>query len=300
MSAPAHRCGLVALVGAPNVGKSTLLNALLKERVSVAGPKPQTTRLVVRGILTRPAWQAVFLDTPGLLKPANLLESGMRQSSLEALRDADLVLYLASSDVAESAGLWRQLPLSGSRTFAVLNKADAGDPVWGLAFREGLREGLKPRAFLSVSARNGTGLAELESELEAGLPEGPALYPEDELTDLSLRQCAAEIVREKALLYVRQEVPHSVAVEVEDYREDGKGLHSVKAVLYVERESQKGILIGPGGSGLKKIGTAARKDLERLAGGKVFLSLWVKVAKGWKKDANFLRRIGYPVGRAVK
>jgi GTP-binding protein Era len=281
---------VVALVGAPNVGKSTLFNALLGQKVAIAGPKPQTTRLVIRGILTRPGWQAILVDTPGLLEPSNLLEASMRRGAQEALKDADLVLYLASVDVPAS---WSAPGLGKAPALGLLTKADERQG------REALWAALSSRfpRVLEVSARKKTGLKELEAALAGALPEGPALYGEDELTDQSLRQAAAEIIREKALLFTRQEVPHSLAVGIEEYREREDGIHAVTATLYVERESQKGILIGAQGAHLKKIGSAARAELEGMAGAKVFLKLWVKVAKDWKKDAAFLKRLGLSTGR---
>lgn len=283
-----HRCGIVALVGAPNTGKSTLLNALLGQKIAIVAPKPQTTRLSVRGILTRPGWQAVLVDTPGLMEPHNLLEKGMQKSAHDALQDADLVLYLASCDVPAS----RTPPsLDPAKTMAVINKIDSAD-VHKLAALRAVLEPLFPR-HLEISALRRKKFEELEAMIAAGLPEGPALFPPDEVTDMTLRQAAAEIIREKALMFTQEEVPHSLAVEIDEYKEREDGLHSITATLYVERESQKGIVIGAKGSVLKRIGTAARLDLEKMAEAKVFLKLWVKVAGDWKKNAAFLKRIGY-------
>jgi GTP-binding protein Era len=292
-----QRFGTVALVGAPNVGKSSLLNALLGQKLAIVAPKAQTTRLAVRGILTRPGWQAVLADTPGLLEPANLLEESMRKASLQAIEDADLVLVLASWDVPRSHALPAGLKLDPSVTAVVLNKSDSAPEKDQAALK--LKLASLPRQF-EVSARKKTGLAALEQWVAENLPEGPAQYGEDELTDQNLRQAAAEIIREKALLFARQEVPHSLAVEVEDYKEREDGIHEITATIYTERESQKGIVIGKKGALLKKIGSAARQEIENLAQSKVFLRLWVKVREDWKKDAAFLKRVGYSLGNEKK
>jgi GTP-binding protein Era len=288
------RCGVVALVGAPNVGKSTLFNALLGQKIAIVAPKAQTTRLRVRGIMNRPGWQAILVDTPGLMDPGNLLEKGMRQASLETLDDADLVLYLASWEVKASHQLPAGLKLDPARTVAVINKVDSAPPEELARLRASLAS--LPRQ-LEISARKKTGLDLVEKLLAGSLPEGPALYPEDELTDITLRQSAAEIIREKALLFTEDEIPHSLAVEIEEYKERDNGVHAITATLYVERDSQKGILIGKSGGLLKKIGSSARLEMEQLVQAKVFLTLWVKVAKDWKKDPLFLKRIGYTSGR---
>lgn len=298
MNQPAHRCGLVALVGAPNVGKSTLLNTLLGQKVSIVSPKPQTTRILARGILSRLGWQAVLIDTPGIMQqPANLLEKGMRNSSLDVLKDADVVLYIASSDIELAKQVPQGFQPNPLRTILVLNKSDLSQGQERQELGKKLQEVLGTQEVLEISARKKSGLQALEETLAKHLPEGPALYGEDEITDLTLRQSAAEIIREKALLFTKDEVPHSLAVELEDYREESSGLHRITATLFVERDSQKGILIGKKGSMLKKIGSAARVELEELTQAKVFLTLWIKVAKGWKKDEIFLKRMQYFEGR---
>ncbi len=291
------RCALVALVGPPNSGKSTLLNALVGEKVSIVAPKPQTTRLSVRGIVNRPGLQLVFVDTPGLLAPGNRLEEAMLAGATDALKDADLVLVIASPDTAEGFELPAGVVFPAHKSLLALNKADAYKSDRMLALAVGLLERFGLKEVVNFSAKSGKGLEELVALLSERAPVGPALFPEDDLSDMTLRQSAAEIIREKALMLTRDEVPHSLAVSVERYHEREDGLHEVDAVLYVERDSQKGIVIGAGGKRLKEIGAAARVDLEKLAGAKVFLTLWVKVAKEWKKDREFLKNLGYQVGK---
>jgi GTP-binding protein Era len=288
----------VALVGPPNAGKSTLLNALLGQKLAIVAPKAQTTRRVQRGILDQPGFQAVLVDTPGLLEGRNALEWGMRQQALASIRDADLVLALVSRDT-KAAWLGPSAPrLPRRRCVVVATKSDAGSQSAAddLALEMATALGGMER-WLAVSAMRRRGLDSLLAMMAAALPEGPPLFAADQLTDSTLREAAAEIVREKTLLLCREEVPHSVAVGVDQYREREDGLHEIHATVYVERESQKGIVIGKGGERLKAIGTRARGDLERLAGAKVFLQLWVKVSKDWKQNPGFLKELGYPSGK---
>jgi GTP-binding protein Era len=295
---PAFRSGTVALLGPPNAGKSTLLNALLKQKLAIVAPKPQTTRRVLRGVLALPGAQAVLVDTPGLLEGRNALEWGMRQQAMATMRDADLVLALVSRDTKQ-AWLGPSAPrLPRRRSVVVVTKSDEGrfaDAEALAAEMAGALGGVERR--LTVSALKRRGLDALLDVIREALPEGPALFPEDQLTDSSLRDAAAEIIREKALLLCREEVPHALAVGVDLYKEREDGLHEIHATLYVERESQKGIVIGKGGERLKAIGTRARADLERLAEAKVFLQLWVKVQKDWKQNPGFLKELGYPSGK---
>lgn len=294
----AFRSGTVALIGPPNAGKSTLMNALLGQKLAIVAPRPQTTRRSLRGVLPLPGAQAVITDTPGLFEGRNALEWGMRGQALAALRDADLVLALVSRDTRK-AWLGPGVPrLPRKRTLLLVTKSDEGPIREAEALATDMDEalgGLNGR--LVVSALKKRGLDELKVRICAALPEGEALFPADQLTDSSLREAAAEIIREKALLLCRDEVPHSLAVGVDQYREREDGLHEIHATLYVERESQKAIVIGGGGARLKAIGTRARADIERLAEAKVFLRLWVKVRKDWKKDAGFLNELGYPSGK---
>lgn len=296
MSAPAHRFGVVALFGPPNAGKSTLLNALVGAKVSAVAPRPNTTRLRVSGVATRPGWQALLTDTPGLVAvPAGSeqhLLGRMRRAAGASLAEADLGILVASPDTQLDEALLAGLSLKPAKLMVAVNKADA-DPAAAEALRARLEAELKPSGSLVLSARRKENLAPLELWLAARLPEGEAQYGEDEITLMTLRELAPELIREKALLHLDEEVPHSLAVGLESYHERGDGLHHIQANLYVEREAQKGIVIGKGGAMLKRIGSSARQDLEALCGAKVHLELWVKVRKHWKKDRAFLAGLGY-------
>ena len=293
----AFRAGTVALVGPPNAGKSTLLNALLGEPLAIVAPKPQTTRRVLRGVLPLPHGQAVLIDTPGLLEGRNALERGMRHAAVEALRDADLVLALVSDDTKD-AWLGPSAPkLPKDRTVVVVTKADLGGHSKALALAGEMSQALGASDSLCVAALKKRGLQPLLDLFSARLPEGEPLYDADTLTDMDMRTAAAEIVREQALLACRDEVPHSVAVGVDEYKEREDGIHEIHATVYVERESQKAIVIGAGGERLKHIGTKARLRLEKLVDAHVFLKLWVKVSKDWKENPRFLKELGYPSGK---
>ncbi|HTB22841.1 MAG TPA: GTPase Era [bacterium] len=296
-AAEAFRCGTVALLGPPNAGKSTLLNALLKQKLAIVAPKPQTTRRVLRGVLALPGAQAVLVDTPGLLEGRNALEWGMRGQALASMRDADLVLALVSRDTRQ-AWLGPSAPrLPRRRSVVLVTKSDEGRIADAEAMALEMAAALGVERSMTISALKRRGLEPLLELIRESLPEGPAMFPEDQLTDTNLRDAAAEIIREKALMLCREEVPHAMAVGVDLYKEREDGLHEIHATLYVERESQKGIVIGKDGERLKAIGTRARADLERLADAKVFLKLWVKVHKDWKQSPGFLKELGYPSGK---
>jgi GTP-binding protein Era len=292
----AFRSGTVALVGPPNAGKSTLMNALLGERLAIVAPKPQTTRRVLRGVLNLPDAQAVLIDTPGLLEGANALEWGMRQQALETLRDADLVLLLVSTDTRKAWDPAKLPRLPKDRCAVVVTKADIGGQASAEALAAEVAQALGVERHLAVSALKKK-LLPLVDLILRSLPEGEPIFEDDQLTDSDLRSLAAELVREQALLVCRDEVPHSIAVGVDHYHEREDGLHAIDATIYVERESQKAIVIGQGGQRLKQIGSRARVEIEALAQAKVFLKLWVKVAKDWKKDPRFLKELGYPSGK---
>jgi GTP-binding protein Era len=295
-SAISYRSGFVAILGRPNVGKSTLLNTLLGEKVAIVSPKPQTTRTRILGILTRPDAQMVFLDTPGWHKPLHKLGEYMVEVVRRAVPDADLLLFLA--DLTEP-------PRDEDRSLAELLRG-AEAPVLLVGNKADLLRGRSPDAALApyrellpgadalvVSALTGQGLAELQEAIVARLPEGPQYYPPDVVTDQPERVIAAEMVREQVLVHTHQEVPHAVAVDVEEFKERDDGTTYIRAVVYVERESQKGIIIGKGGVMLKTIGQEARRELERFMEGKVYLDLWVKVRKNWRKKDRDLKWLGY-------
>jgi len=289
------RSGLVAVVGRPNVGKSTLVNALVGEKVAIVSDKPQTTRSGIRGILTADDHQVVFTDTPGFHKPRTLLGERLNQIVSASVEGVDVVLQVV--DAAAGVGRGdafvheRQVAPARCARICAVNKVDAlegHDVVPQLA---GAAELGEFDEIVPVSALRGAGLGELRSLIVDLLPEGPPLYPADEATDQPLEVRLAEIVREKALEVTREEVPHSVAVVVEELERE-EGIVRVYATLVVERDSQKGIVIGRGGTMLKTIGTGARKEMEALLGERVFLDLRVKVLKEWQRDPKALRRLG--------
>ncbi len=285
------RAGTVALVGKPNAGKSTLLNRLVGEKLSIVSPKPQSTRDRVVGIHTAADTQFVLLDTPGLLNPRYALQRAMRATALRALDDADVIVYLidagrADADLvplAEAAEL--AAPPRGS-VLTVFNKADLLPDAQRAALA-----GRAPGASF-ISALSGEGLDALLATVATYLPESPFLYPEDELGIQTVRYFASELIRETALEQLEEELPYSVACEIEEFREDRVPVY-IRAVVHVERESQKHILIGAKGARVRSIGQAARAKIEALIGQRVYLDLWVKVLPNWRKNAAALRRFGY-------
>jgi GTP-binding protein Era len=293
----AHRAGFVALAGCPNVGKSTLMNALLGEAVAVVTPKPQTTRRAIRGVLTLPRAQVVFVDTPGIHEPKFPLNASMVRAAREAIAEADAVLLVVDAGRPpgardrEVADLCRS---AGRPVVLVLNKWDMVALAEADARRAAFAALGEFRAVVPLSALDPEAATDLLPRVVPLLPEGPAFYPEDQLTDQTLRDVVAERVREQVTLQCGQEIPYAVAVAVDRYDEgeEAEG-DRVWATIYVERPSQKAILIGRGGTRIKAIGTAARHRLEEVAGRPVHLRLFVKVRPGWRRDAEFLRELGY-------
>ncbi len=293
---PEHiaRSGFVALVGRPNVGKSTLLNAILGQKVAIVSAKPQTTRTPIRGILTRQDAQLIFVDTPGIHQPRTKLGSFMVDQARRSIPDSDIVCFVVDLNdppnrldrkIAEMVSHARKPRL------LVLNKIDRPSQD-GEANLAAYRE-LGPWDMeIAVSARTKDGIETLLDELVARLPSGGALYPADQLTDQSERALAAELVREQVLRQTEQEVPHGVAVEVEEWEEKERAVY-IRMTIYVEKESQKGILIGAGGARLKQIGSAARVSIERAIGRATYLDLWVKPRTGWRDDPSSLHWLGY-------
>jgi GTPase len=283
------RAGIVTVVGKPNAGKSTLLNRIMGEKLAIVSPKPQSTRDRVVGIHTTDDVQMIILDTPGLLNPRYELQRAMRSTALRALKDADVVIYLADATertpppLVEAAEL--QSPPSAP-VWTVLNKADAIRPVE----RQELAEALPDARF--VSALTGEGIDDLLADVARALPESAFLYPEDEISTASVRFFVSELVRETALEQLDEEVPYSLACEVEEFRETGTPVY-IRTVLYVERESQKRILIGHNGQRIRDIGRAARAKVEAFVGAAVYLDLWVKVLPNWRKSDSAVRRFGY-------
>ncbi|MDP9313173.1 MAG: GTPase Era [Chloroflexota bacterium] len=295
MSAEVVRAGFVALLGRPNVGKSTLLNAYLGQKVSIVSPKPQTTRLPVRGILNREDAQVVFVDTPGLHTPRSGLGEFMVQAARRAIPDSDVLCFVVDASEAPGAldeRIAESIKAARKPTILVLNKVDVARQAD--VFLQQYRELGPWDQEVAVSAKTTDGLPTLLDEIVQRLPEGPRLFPTDEVTDLTEREQVAELVREKVLLNTSEEVPHGVAVEIEEWAERGERLY-IRATVNVERDSHKGILIGEGGKMLKKIGAAARYEIERLLGRQVFLDVWIKVRKDWRRDPSSLRWLGYDV-----
>jgi GTPase len=313
---PDHRSGVVAVIGRPNVGKSTLFNRLLGQKIAITSPKPQTTRDQLLGILTEGDMQILFLDTPGIHKPEHKLGEYMVRVAQETLEDADVVLWLVDANTPpkeeerQIANLLRSLhrkqPLAP--LILGLNKADQRPASAGalderaaeyLALLDWLKPAEQPWAIAwsALSGLTGAGVDTLLALLRERLPFGPRYYPEEQVTDLQVRFIVAELIREQALNLLQQEVPHSIAVEVDEYSERGDDLTYISAVIYIERESQKAIVLGQRGAMIKRIGQAARPSIEELVGTRVYLELWVKVWKKWRTREAMLRRLGYAISK---
>ena len=293
-----HRSGFVALAGRPNVGKSTLINRLLGQRIAAVSPKPQTTRQRQLGILTLPEAQLIFVDTPGLHEPLHKLGEKMNEEALSSLQEADVVLALfdltrppSEEDrhvVDQVKKIQEQIP-----TLIALTKVDRV-PEERLSDRRAAFRALLPDAdFLEISSTRGDNLDELVKRITVELPEGPLLYPEDTITDAYERDIAADMIRAAALKNLRDEVPHCLAIRIDEFEERNEHGAYIEATIFVERESQKGIVIGKGGKMLKTIGTFARTEIEAATGRKVYLKLRVKVLPGWRNDENKLKSFGF-------
>ena len=294
------RSGFIAILGKPNVGKSTLVNALLGQKIAAVSPRPQTTRRRQLGILTLPDAQLVFVDTPGVHKPKHKLGQFFNQEAEEALDGVDVVLFLVDASMepdeedSRAASLLQALRRRPSLILG-LNKIDKV-PVPALELVKAAYQSLVPEApVLAFSAASHQGLKELLEALTKRLPVRPAEFPEEQVTDLYEKEIAAELIREAALVFLREEVPHALAVRLDEFSERENGHAYIAATLLVEHDSQKGIVIGEKAAMLKKIGSAARKEIEAMSGRKVFLELRVKVAENWRDDENALRRLGYKI-----
>src|SRR5499427_10841374 len=290
------RSGYIAIVGRPNVGKSTLLNQLLGEKVAIVTPKPQTTRNRITGIRTTPDSQMIFIDTPGIHQPHSLMNRRMVDIALQTLQEVDVVLWLLDSRErigSEDQTIARTLAGSKSRVFILLNKIDLVSKGKLLPLIQRCSELLPAREIIPISALKGEGVPLVLEIAEKWLPEGPQYFPGGEFTDQSERFMAAEIIREKVFLLTREEIPYGVAVTIDEFTEkEEKNLIVIKATIITERESHKPILIGKRGSMLKEVGQRARQEIEALLGCKVFLELFVKVDRGWTQDPNALTEMG--------
>jgi GTPase len=290
------RSGFVSLVGRPNAGKSTLLNALIGEKLAIVSDKPQTTRTTIQGVVNVPDAQIVFIDTPGIHKSTTLFNRRMMQTVRTALADRDVVLYLADASIpfsmqdAEAVAVLKDL---STPALLLTNKIDrVQDKRKLLPYIEQFKAVREFDEYIPVSAQTGEGLDRVRDAIVSRLPEGPAYFPADHVTDQPERFMAAEMIREQILRHTRQEIPHSVAVLIERW-EDGPKITKVAATIYVERDGQKAIVIGAGGAALKKIGTLARYEIEKIVGHKVFLELFVKVQKDWRENPEFLNAIDW-------
>jgi GTPase len=292
-----HRSGFIALIGRPNVGKSTLINALLGEKVAIISDRPQTTRNQIRAVLTRPDSQLIFIDTPGLHKPRHLLGAKMVKMAESTLQEVDLVSFIVEA---------HELPGQGDRYIAeilkaarcplllVLNKSDLTSPETLAKNSERYSQLCPFRAVFTLSALRGDNLAAYLDAVSELMPKGPQYYPPEMITDQPERFIAAEIIREKVIQLTRQEIPFSIAVTIEEMKmREHKDLLDIRAEIFVERKSQVGIIVGKSGLLLKEIGTRARQELEALFGEKIFMDLRVKVKKDWRNREDELRRLGY-------
>jgi len=290
------RSGTIAIVGRPNVGKSTLLNQILGEKVAIVSPKPQTTRNRVTGIRTTEGSQMVFLDTPGIHQARSLMNRRMVDTALDTLHRVDCVLWLIAAEErigAEDERIAETLAAVDCPVFVLLNKIDLVSKGKLLPLIQRCSELLPGREIVPTSALKGENLPLVLELIEKILPEGPKLFPQEEFTDQSERFIASEIIREKIFLLTREEIPYGVAVTIDEFTEkEEKNLIVIKATVHTERDSHKGILIGKRGAMLKEIGTKAREELEALLGCKIFLELFIRVDEGWTRDPNALTEMG--------
>ena len=293
-----HRSGFVAVIGRPNVGKSTLINGLLQEKINIVSPRPQTTRSRQLGILTTADYQIIFMDTPGLMQPRHKLDEFMVETAVESLNEADVVLWLVDGSEPIGPGdqaIAEQLQQLNETIPVILaiNKSDITAPENVIPHTEAYQALLPSATWIFFSAQTGNGRNELLNLIVQALPKGPRYYPADQVTDIYLRDMAAEFIREQVMLQLRDEIPYGVAVQVDQFKERANGVTYIGANIFVERDNHKRIVIGAKGSQLRQIGAAARKELETLLEGKVFLDLWVKVEPKWRHNENALKRLGY-------
>ncbi|MGV3634298.1 MAG: GTPase Era [Pseudorhodoplanes sp.] len=289
------RCGFVALIGAPNAGKSTLINALVRSKVSIVSHKVQTTRMPVRGIIIEGAAQLIFVDTPGIFAPKRRLDRAMVTSAWAGAHDADLTGLLIDARKGldeEAEAILTKLAEAPGRKFLVLNKVDVTDKPGLLALATALNQRVKFASTFMVSALTGDGVDDMRTWLAGEVPLGPWLYPEDQMSDAPLRQLAAEITREKLFHRLHQELPYQSTVETEAWEEKKDGSVRIEQTIYVERDSQKKIVIGKGGQTLKAIGADARKEIAGIVEAPVHLFLFVKVREGWGDDPERYREMG--------
>ncbi|WP_314584567.1 GTPase Era [Paenibacillus terrigena] len=290
------KSGFVAIIGRPNVGKSTLMNQVIGQKIAIMSDKPQTTRNKIHGVYTSSDNQIVFLDTPGIHKRQSKLGDYMNTVALNTLNEVEAVLFLV--DVAEGLGggdryIIEQLKRIKTPVFLVMNKIDQVQPEALLPIIVAYKDLYPFAEIVPISAKNGNNVNTLLEQVSKYLPEGPQYYPDDQITDHPEQFVCAELIREKILHLTREEIPHSIAVAIEDMKVQENGVVNIMAVIYVERDSQKGIVIGKQGALLKEVGKQARKDIENLLGSRIFLELWVKVKKDWRNQDRVLKDLGF-------
>lgn len=289
--------GFVCILGRPNAGKSTLLNALVGEKIAIVSPKPQTTRSRITGIKTTESAQLIFVDTPGLARPRTALNRHMIQVAREAYQSVDLILLItdaaAADQLASDDFILQQLEGVKTPTFLVINKIDLIDTRQILPLIAAYQQRFPFTEYVPISALKGVNIDELAQTIVKYLPEGPRYFPSDQLTDQPERFLIAELIREQVFAQTEQEVPYQTAVMVEHMEDTDSGVLRVEATIYVERDSQKGIIIGKRGSRLKQIGQAARQEIERFLNARVYLALWVKVRRDWSENEQLIRDMGY-------
>ncbi|EOH86907.1 GTPase Era [Enterococcus asini] len=291
-----HKSGFVAIVGRPNVGKSTLLNRIVGQKIAIMSDKAQTTRNKIQGVYTTPEAQLIFIDTPGIHKPRHRLGDFMVETAYSAIREVDAVLFMIAADQKRGKGddfIIERLKDSHSPVYLVINKIDKVHPDDLLGIIEDYRQQMDFKEIIPISATEGNNFDTLMTTLVDQMPEGPQYFPDDQITDHPEYFIVSELIREKVLLLTRDEVPHSVAVVVDSMKRNENDKVHIQATIIVERDSQKGIIIGKGGKMLKDIGTKARRDIETLLGDKVYLELWVKVQKDWRDKQTYLTDYGY-------
>ena len=291
-----YKSGFVTVIGRPNVGKSTLINLFVGEKVSIISSKPQTTRNKIRSILSGDGFQIVFIDTPGIHKPTSKLGEYMVKTAENAMNEVDCILYMVEPRKASEAdkNIISRLRYVASPVFLIINKIDTVEKSEILSIIADYRRYYNFTEVFPISALNAENTGELLSSIKNILPEGPQYFSPDSVTDQPERQIASEIIREKALYYLREEIPHGVAVGIESMkRREQQELVDVEATVYCEKDSHKGIIIGKNGEMLKRIGSASRLDIERLLGSPIFLQLWVKVKKDWRDSDFYLKNFGY-------
>ena len=290
------KSGYVAIVGKPNVGKSTLINDFLGCKLSIVTPKPQTTRKKIMGVLTKEEYQIVFYDTPGIMEPKYELQKYMVKEAYEAIEDADVILMMAEPfepPAEKDKDFFEKLSHLNIPVILAINKVDLVEKDSLIPILSAYDKRFKFAEIVPISALKGTNLDLIQTLIVKYLPEGEPFYPEDYMTDYNERFLASETIREKVFEFYGEEIPYSTTVEIEEFKEREAGKDFIKAIIYVERKSQKGIIIGEDGKAIKRVGVIAREEIEKQLGRKVYLELWVKVLEKWRKDKSQLHRLGY-------